>query len=200
MLLLKNVLYLFWINRYLVILLAFSEYLEHIALPKYFTRKRKDEQDIKDSVSKRVVAKASLVFILMIIVQSIFNIVDWETTSVAALNEMESKEESKDENTEEYPKVPAYDRVESYILQSQYKIISNDMWHTFSKRELYYIRNGIFAYCGRKFLEPELTQYYSRYDWYDGVIEPQDFMFEYLNEYQQQNAITIRDIEATLPD
>ena len=84
--------------------------------------------------------------------------------------------------------------IEKYILYGSNYIIEQDELRNFTKKELYYIRNGIYAYAGMKFE----SEYYYQFDWYKGEISDKDFSWEDLNIYQQTNILHIREIEENL--
>lgn len=87
------------------------------------------------------------------------------------------------------------DMIEKYIVRSEKEIISIPEIEELSDEELYLMRNGIFAYCGREFLEKELEEYFLQYEWYEPSISRDDFKWNMLNHYQQKNVENISKIE-----
>lgn len=86
------------------------------------------------------------------------------------------------------------EKIENYIIRCNTEVVSINELNDLSQDELYYIRNGIFAYSGRIFIEDELTKYYKQFIWYEAKYTSTG-IWEYINSYQYQNIINIRDIE-----
>lgn len=78
-----------------------------------------------------------------------------------------------------------------YVVECQYTIFSVDVWENLSTRELYLIRNGICAYCGRYYG----SGYYDIFEWYNGNIKEEEFSTDLLNEKQFANVKNISYIE-----
>ncbi len=57
----------------------------------------------------------------------------------------------------------------------------------FSLQKLNYARNGIYARHGRCFRSAELNEYFQTKDWYVGIISPDEFDENSLNDYEKQN-------------
>lgn len=87
------------------------------------------------------------------------------------------------------------DIVEKYILESSYSEISSDDLNKLSNEELRYLRNGIYAICGRKFEDKDLSEYYSQYDWYSPFIDATHFHWNLFNSFQQKTIERIVAIE-----
>ena len=85
--------------------------------------------------------------------------------------------------------------VEEYIILASTREISKEELSQFSKEDLFWIRNGIYAYCGRSFLEQEITQYFAKFEWYKPVVKAEDFRWEIFNEAQARTIINIKSIE-----
>lgn len=83
------------------------------------------------------------------------------------------------------------DIIEKLILESNNTIIPFDILNSLSDNELYYVRNGIYAYSGMYFE----SNYYNKYPWYSGKIHKNNFQEGMLNQYQQQNISNILEIE-----
>lgn len=83
------------------------------------------------------------------------------------------------------------DNIDYYIQKCYQEIISEEELNNLTNNELYYIRNGIFAYSGMIFS----INYYERYSWYNGHIQKSHFKWNMLNKYQQENIENIKEIE-----
>lgn len=86
------------------------------------------------------------------------------------------------------------DKVECYILDSKYREISIEELEELSDDELRFIRNGIYAYCGREFTD-DLRKYYEQYEWYNPYISKEDFDWDYFNVFQQRTIENIVGVE-----
>lgn len=65
-----------------------------------------------------------------------------------------------------------------------------------SKEELRIARNEIYARHGRRFQDEELQEYFDEQDWYDGYIEPEDFIDSVeLTVLERRNAKFIKKFE-----
>lgn len=67
-----------------------------------------------------------------------------------------------------------------------------------SLREINYAKNEIYARKGRKFRSIELQNYFNSKSWYNPMIEPDNFLEVYLNEYEAANAELLSEIEYSL--
>lgn len=77
---------------------------------------------------------------------------------------------------------------QGYILEgSDTRYISVSDLETLTKEELKIARNEIYARHGRKFEDETLRTYFSQFDWYNPVIEPNDFEESMLNDYEIAN-------------
>lgn len=88
-----------------------------------------------------------------------------------------------------------YDPVEYMILQGGQRVLEEGELKGLTSKELYLIRNGMFAFQGRGFHESELSEYYFQFEWYIPTVEPRDFTWDMLNSYQQINVVAIKRIE-----
>lgn len=88
-----------------------------------------------------------------------------------------------------------FELVEYLIIQGGQRELEESELKALNNKELYLVRNGMFAFQGRGFHESELSEYYSQYEWYIPRVEPQEFTWEMLNPYQQINVVAIREIE-----
>ena len=61
----------------------------------------------------------------------------------------------------------------------------------FDEQMCEYARNGVYARAGRKFLSPELQEYFSQFSWYDPTIEAADFSDNMLNSIQTANVALV---------
>lgn len=102
-------------------------------------------------------------------------------TVYGSLNNVEDEEEIKD-------------IVEYYILCSESREISIGELDTLTDEELRFIRNGIYAYCGREYTE-DLKEYYEKYTWYMPHISKKEFLWDYFNVFQQKTIENIIKVE-----
>lgn len=79
------------------------------------------------------------------------------------------------------------DAVLYFIMHSDSKYFTEKDLEDFDADMCRLARNGIYALRGRKFSDEKLTAYFERYDWYEPVIEPEDFSDSFLNAYQIAN-------------
>ena len=94
---------------------------------------------------------------------------------------------------EEYDAKYVHERVvvDYYVLECVHRVISVNEWMELSKEELYYIRNGIFAYSGCCFN----SGYYDIFLWYEGNIALSDFDYKDFNGCQYKNIMNIVYVE-----
>lgn len=84
-----------------------------------------------------------------------------------------------------------------YILpdSAAVKLTKSDL-EGMSKEELRLARNEIYARHGRLFQDEELQEYFDAQDWYEGYIEPEDFVdSEELSALERRNAKFIQKYE-----
>ena len=81
------------------------------------------------------------------------------------------------------------------IADSNSRYISASELERFSKEELSYARNEIYARHGRKFKDEGIQKYFDSKEWYEGTIAPEDFSESMLNDYEIKNAETILSYE-----
>lgn len=91
------------------------------------------------------------------------------------------------DDIEESPLTPLEQTVEEWILISYQETVSVNIWRTLSDEELYYIRNGIFAYSHAKFDQ----NFYDVYSWYEGTTYISDFDWSVFNYYQVDNILSV---------
>lgn len=86
---------------------------------------------------------------------------------------------------------------ENYLLpSSQYTKLTKSDLEGLSKEELRIARNEIYARHGRIFNDAELQEYFDAQEWYEGYIEPEDFVdSEELSEVERRNAKFIQKYE-----
>lgn len=83
--------------------------------------------------------------------------------------------------------------ISSMIKRCDKEIISLEEWDILTDSQLYYIRNGIFAYEGLIFK----SDFYERFNWYNGWILSQEECWELFNTHQVVNIRNIQKIERT---
>lgn len=93
------------------------------------------------------------------------------------------------------PDIEETDIIESCILDSRDHELGVDMLRELSDEELYYIRNGIYAYQGRIFNTSGLNEYYSKYDWYFPCYSEEEFRAEFFNKSQARTISNIVFVE-----
>ncbi|MGF7011168.1 hypothetical protein M2145_001378 [Lachnospiraceae bacterium PF1-21] len=74
---------------------------------------------------------------------------------------------------------------------SSYEYLTKEDVKVLSDKELFYARNEIMARHGRIFKSEELMAYFSNKSWYRGVIQPEEFTDDMLNEYELENVQVI---------
>ena len=82
---------------------------------------------------------------------------------------------------------------------SDSRYLSREEVEALDTEELRLARNEIFARCGRRFTDPELSAYFKAKYWYIGAVDPEDFdqnLDQRLNEYERANAALIAEVEA----
>lgn len=90
--------------------------------------------------------------------------------------------------------------VRYYISMSHEKNIPISELLRMDKETLYYIRNGIYAYHGRRFLEDYLTSYYYQFDWYSPSIDADKFNCNVFSKIEWENIKNIEKIEKLKED
>ena len=97
--------------------------------------------------------------------------------------------------------VSSYDTLanpDTYVLpESDSRYYSADELQDLSLWELYLARNEIYARHGRGFVNRDLTDYFATRTWYQQLYTPEEFdaMASPLNDYERENALTLRSIE-----
>lgn len=51
---------------------------------------------------------------------------------------------------------------------------------------------------GRKFQDEALQEYFNSKSWYEPIYEAEEFSVNWLNDYEQENAVLIKDMESKL--
>lgn len=105
-------------------------------------------------------------------------------------NTKQSNNNTKKNKTKE-KFTPEQELVDFYIPLCKNDIFSIDTWLQHSKKELYYIRNGIYAYNSMRFK----SHFYDKFEWYEGNISPENFKEGILNYYEERNISIILDAE-----
>lgn len=86
--------------------------------------------------------------------------------------------------------------IEDVILNSDMHLYTMEELMDFSRDELRLIRNGIFALNGRTFVEEDLSNYYSQFDWYNPVPKGAIIDYSSLSECQRKNVNLIKELES----
>lgn len=81
------------------------------------------------------------------------------------------------------------------IPDSDRRYLEESDLYGFSNKELRLARNEIFARYGRKFNDKELQSYFDSCIWYEGLIEPEEFDDNILNEFEKANMKLIKELE-----
>lgn len=104
---------------------------------------------------------------------------------------IENESKQVDEEQSAIIRLTEDELIEKYIIMSKSEVISEDILKDLSHKELYYIRNGIFAYEGL-FFE---SGYYERFSWYKGDIYSKEEVWNRFNYYQSINVNNIKSLE-----
>lgn len=119
------------------------------------------------------------------------NITPSENDQMEKIEEVQFEDEYLEYNNKENILTEEDKSIEKYIKMAHDEIISKDILKTLSFNDLYYIRNGIFAYEGFYFE----SGYYERFSWYNGNITSEEEIWCELNAYQYTNIQNIKKIE-----
>lgn len=65
---------------------------------------------------------------------------------------------------------------------------------------LWLLRNEVYAAYGRKFDNPTLSEYFSKFAWYRGAVNPADFSDAVLSDVEKYNISLIHDLEQERSD
>lgn len=65
---------------------------------------------------------------------------------------------------------------------------------------LWLLRNEVYAAYGRKFDNPTLSEYFSKFSWYRGTVNPSDFSDAVLSDIEKYNINLIHDLEQERSD
>ncbi|MDE6929139.1 MAG: YARHG domain-containing protein [Lachnospiraceae bacterium] len=118
--------------------------------------------------------------------------------------EEENEKEYEDNGSEEYAENDEYVEEEEteeqntseYILpESSNRFLSKADLRGLSAEQCRLARNEIYARHGRKFKDEALQRYFESFDWYDPVIQPDDFKESMLNNYEIANRDLIIEYE-----
>lgn len=97
----------------------------------------------------------------------------------------EEERQDRDEQTDE-----------EYIFpDSDSRYLEEDDLEGLDKEMLRIARNEIIARHGRRFDSEDLQSYFDSLDWYNGIIEPEEFDESVLNEYEIANMTFIKKYE-----
>ena len=113
--------------------------------------------------------------------------------SVSEKKEEKQKEiiKSSTESKEKNKLTPEQKCVDYCVPLCKDGIFSVEYWLEYSGKELYYIRNGIYAYEGMYFI----SGFYDVFEWYTGDIMQDDFTDDMLNDNQSKNVANIMEAE-----
>lgn len=86
-----------------------------------------------------------------------------------------------------------YDGYEFVFPNSSHsQLQAPDLWNL-SASQLRIAKNEIYARHGRQFADEELQRYFNQCSWYEGMIAPEDFKENVLNETEQFNIRLIQE-------
>lgn len=75
-----------------------------------------------------------------------------------------------------------------YVLcDSDIRVIDVSELEILTQEEVKIARNELYARHGRRFQDEELQSYFDDCSWYEGIIEPEDFTDDMLNDIEKQN-------------
>ena len=107
--------------------------------------------------------------------------------------------ETNDDNTDTNKDSNSESSDEYIISYSSDKILTNSDISGFSKKEIKYARNEIYARNGRKFNSKAIQSYFDSKSWYSGTIDPDDFNDEtMLSDVEYKNVIFLKNIEDSM--
>ena len=105
------------------------------------------------------------------------------------------------EDTNTYDDYVDDENSEDYIIPySSDRLLTIQDIESLSEQELIFARNEIYARHGRKFKDDTIREYFLSKDWYEGVIEADDFSEDMLSEVEKQNAYMMLEYEKSLSD
>ena len=91
------------------------------------------------------------------------------------------------------------DSQEYIIPYSSEKILTQSDIQGFTKKEIKYAKNEIYARNGRKFDTNSIQKYFNSKSWYSGTIDPEDFNEEImLSDIEYKNVIFLKKIEDSM--
>lgn len=115
------------------------------------------------------------------------------STKTAASTETASTKQTKN-NTQDADDQQDETENSEYILpESDTRYVEQDEIDQLTKNEVRLAINEIYARHGRIFENSELREYFESKDWYDGMIEPEDFDEDVLNQYEKANVKLLAD-------
>lgn len=97
--------------------------------------------------------------------------------------------ESQSNNQEDYL-IMEKEVINEYIIRSSKEVIPIEELDLLNNNELYYLRNGIYAYSGMYFE----GDYYKYFSWYNGIYSEAETI-NHINSIQWTNINNIKDIE-----
>lgn len=108
-----------------------------------------------------------------------------------------------DRTTVSATKTPVQEKTQTgssdYILpESASRVLTSADIQSLTAKQLNYAKNEIYARHGRKFLSPELQNYFNSKSWYKGTIDGDDFSESVFNEAEKENVSILRDREYSL--
>lgn len=180
---------------YIIIVLFIALRYQRHVIPKYLIEKQdKPKEEAKSSCATSILI--IFAFSVLVIIQCVNlhnNSIDTLAHNIPDITD-NSGDIYNDDNIEKYENdtlTPLDKMIEEYILHSENAIIPIDELESLSDEELYYIRNGIFAYVG-KYYE---SGYYDKFSWYTGDVIDSDDIWNRINEFQLENINNIKLIE-----
>ena len=179
----------------LVLLLAIVE--TAVELIKIFFTKYFRPEDIPEQQYNKRTKIIGTVFILANIIMALFKYVSPYIEASAVDDPVYNFEDDKIISDEVPDLIITSDNcsIEDVILISGIHLYTSEELMDFSRDELRLIRNGIFALNGRAFVEEDLHNYYSQFDWYNPLPSGTVVDYSSLNEKQRKNIDCIKDVE-----
>ena len=182
---------------------ALCFFLNHLIIPKYKIHKRNiPEEEAKPSY----LLSGLLIIIVGVNLMCIFiplqsNYAQGSTTTEEPQTLPHSPiDEGGDNNPIEPDTDPSNDiitltpleqTVDMLVPLTYEEVLPIETWRELSDKELYYCRNGIFAYAHAIFE----SDFYEVFSWYSGTVNIKDFDWGVLNPYQIKNIENIKAVE-----
>lgn len=81
----------------------------------------------------------------------------------------------------------SYDGEEFLFPNSSACFLQEEDLLNLTAQKLRIAKNEIYARHGRRFADRNLQSYFEQCSWYEGVVAPEEFLEEWLNEYEKEN-------------